>query len=332
MASISVTQLQAVLDQEQQLVLCDVRSSSSYNKGHIRGAFSLACSSLHARRLARGKGHLQDLVPSHSKAAFNTQLHRGGRIVIYDDRSTSVTAHGSNPLHLFRTVLNNHTSEGEDVCFLRGGYTKFAAATPHLCQRPTHPIAALSLQLPTNGSGHPPAMLDLSSGFADSPRFRDGKRSTVFDTPPTMVFENLLLGGQKDADDLELLKKLGVSAVLNVTPDPPTHSHGPDICYKQLPILDTWHQNVSSYFDETFDFIEAHRGKGSVLVHCRAGISRSPTIVMAYLMKKNNWTLDMTYSHVRQSRGIISPNLDFMGHLHELERLLGEVSSRSSEE
>lgn len=56
-----------------------------------------------------------------------------------------------------------------------------------------------------------------------------------------------------------------------------------------------------------------------MLVHCQAGISRSPTIVIAYLMKKFNLKLDDAYSQVRSKRPIISPNLVFYSQLMDYE-------------
>jgi len=39
-------------------------------------------------------------------------------------------------------------------------------------------------------------------------------------------------------------------------------------------------------FDKTYELIENGLGKGNVLVHCAAGISRSSTIVCAYMIRK----------------------------------------------
>lgn len=67
---------------------------------------------------------------------------------------------------------------------------------------------------------------------------------------------------------------------------------------------------------------EARETGGRVLVHCQAGVSRSPTIVIAYLMKHTRMTMVDSYKFVKSRRLIISPNLNFMGQLVEWETAL----------
>ena len=78
--------------------------------------------------------------------------------------------------------------------------------------------------------------------------------------------------------------------------------------------------DVSSHFQEAIDFIDWVREKGGkVLSHCKAGISHSPTICMAYLMKTKQSHLKDTFDYIKQRRSEVSPNFSFMGQLLQFE-------------
>lgn len=59
-----------------------------------------------------------------------------------------------------------------------------------------------------------------------------------------------------------------------------------------------------------------------VLVHCHAGMSRSVTVVLAYLMKYYAHTFHTAYDFVKQKKSNISPNFSFLEQLLEFESSL----------
>ena len=139
--------------------------------------------------------------------------------------------------------------------------------------------------------------------------------------PASQVTPFLFLGNMKDASDATGLTRLGVDHVLNVTAVSPTYDMSETITYKQLHAADNGYQNLKQYFEEAFDFIDLARSRGgSVLIHCQAGVSRSPTIAVAYLIKQFPMSLVDAYKFVKNRRSIISPNLNFMGQLLEFEQ------------
>lgn len=60
-----------------------------------------------------------------------------------------------------------------------------------------------------------------------------------------------------------------------------------------------------------------------MLVHCHAGVSRSATVCIAYIMKNLDHDLRSAYDFVKARRPCVSPNLHFMGQLLEFEKRLG---------
>lgn len=66
-------------------------------------------------------------------------------------------------------------------------------------------------------------------------------------------------------------------------------------------------------------------------MHCQAGISRSATICLAYLMRTNRVKLDEAFEFVKQRRSIISPNFSFMGQLLQFESQVLATSTCSTE-
>ncbi|KRX11101.1 Ammonium transporter AmtB-like domain [Pseudocohnilembus persalinus] len=78
--------------------------------------------------------------------------------------------------------------------------------------------------------------------------------------------------------------------------------------YLGIDINDATVQDISKYLDQCIDFIEQGN---TVFVHCHQGISRSSSIVIAYIMKKNCWTFQQAFDFVKERRKEICPNSGF---------------------
>lgn len=68
----------------------------------------------------------------------------------------------------------------------------------------------------------------------------------------------------------------------------------------KINIEDSPFANLGQYFDRAADKIEeVRRYGGNVLVHCVAGVSRSASLCIAYLMKYKRMSLRKAYQHVK---------------------------------
>ncbi|KAE9418870.1 hypothetical protein Angca_003400 [Angiostrongylus cantonensis] len=142
---------------------------------------------------------------------------------------------------------------------------------------------------------------------------------------PVQILPHLFLGNYETASDAQLLERSGVHYIINVTSNLPNVFEGnPSFHYQRISVDDNSSHNLSHYFPEAIAFIDtaAHAGD-ACLVHCLAGISRSVTVCLAYLMTKNKWSLEDAYDLVLRRNASIAPNFHFMGQLIEYERHLG---------
>lgn len=125
----------------------------------------------------------------------------------------------------------------------------------------------------------------------------------------------LLLASQDAAHNIDTLQRYKVSHVLNVAYGVPNLY--PDLfVYKTLQILDLPDTDITSYLADCSSFIdEARKQKGVVLVHCNAGVSRSSSIAIGYLMQREGLSFEDAYSQVKVARPSIHPNRGFYQQL-----------------
>uniref|UniRef100_A0A8C6GL49 Dual specificity protein phosphatase n=1 Tax=Mus spicilegus TaxID=10103 RepID=A0A8C6GL49_MUSSI len=316
-----------------QLLLLDCRSRELYESARICGALSVALPSLMLRRLRRGSMSVRSLLPGPP-----LQPPPPAPVLLYDQGSSGQCHREAAEAEL--------REEGYPAYYLQGGFSKFQAECPHLCEtsfsgRAGSGLGSMSSPVPVVGLGG----LCLSSDFSDAESEADrdtlscGLDSESTTSPPAgllppfpvQILPNLYLGSARDSANLESLAKLGIRYILNVTPNLPNlFEKNGDFHYKQIPISDHWSQNLSQFFPEAIAFIdEALSQNCGVLVHCLAGVSRSVTVTVAYLMQKLHLSLNDAYDLVKRKKSNISPNFNFMGQLLDFERSLRLGGKRS---
>eukprot|EP00249_Psilotum_nudum_P011828 c23407_g1_i1 orf=164-970(+) len=125
-----------------------------------------------------------------------------------------------------------------------------------------------------------------------------GPQQSAFSTEILPSF--LYLGSYDNASRAELLKAQGITRILNTVPTCQN-------LYKNSFSYYSVKEDKTLPFDECVEYIEQSRqDEARVLVHCMSGQSRSPAIVIAYLMRHKGWMLPQSYQWVKDRRPSIN--------------------------
>ncbi|XP_076841186.1 dual specificity protein phosphatase 5 [Brachyhypopomus gauderio] len=300
-ASIDCRRLKKIIRKEcGNCLIVDCRPYFSFSSSNIRGSVNVNLNSVVVRRSRGGPVPLQFVIPD-EKALFRLRQGSISAVVALDDRTPHFQKLKKDSIA--QIVINSlsHLASSANICFLKGGYENFHSHYPELCteSKPTQPSAA-----DTEHSCERPSA-------RQKPDYDQGK--------PVELLPFLCLGSAYHACREEHLSDLHITALLNVSRRDSKPAKG-QYRYKWIPVEDSHTADISSHFQEAIDFIdEVRREGGKVLVHCEAGISRSPTICMAYLMKTRRLRLEEAFDAVRRCRAVVSPNFSFMGQLLQFE-------------
>ncbi|PKK23170.1 dual specificity protein phosphatase 22-A [Columba livia] len=135
------------------------------------------------------------------------------------------------------------------------------------------------------------------------------------------VVKGLYLGNIRDSEDRENLQRNGVTHILSI------HNRAEpvleDMTYLCISASDSSSQNLLQHFKECIKFIhECRLAGGGCLVHCLAGVSRSTTILVAYLMTVTELGWEGCLAATKAVRSYVSPNFGFQQQLQEYEATL----------
>uniref|UniRef100_A0A8C3APZ9 Protein phosphatase Slingshot homolog 1 n=1 Tax=Cyclopterus lumpus TaxID=8103 RepID=A0A8C3APZ9_CYCLU len=144
----------------------------------------------------------------------------------------------------------------------------------------------------------------------------------------TLIFDHVYLGSEWNASNLEELQESGVGYILNITREIDNFFPG-TFSYHNIRVYDEDATDLLAHWNETYNFIvKAKKNRSKCLVHCKMGVSRSASTVIAYAMKEFGWSLEKAYTFVKQKRSITRPNAGFMRQLAEYEGILDASKQR----
>jgi len=161
----------------------------------------------------------------------------------------------------------------------------------------------------------------LSIGYDQIPReiISSGNLQGINDQHvPSEIIENFLyLGSYSAAKNWEELQRLQIRHVICMVSMIQLPFVG-RVTYHTIKIDDIETADIKQHFESANNFINSAKDAGGrVLVHCAAGVSRSASVVIAYLMMTRRMAYEEAKDFVSQRRPCICPNDGFEKQLIE---------------
>ncbi|KAJ1690337.1 hypothetical protein LUZ63_014492 [Rhynchospora breviuscula] len=193
------------------------------------------------------------------------------------------------------------------------------AGSDDLGEWPNNPPTpgAANGSVPRGGDG---LKLDLSSIPRPS---HGGKKEQIafFDKECSKVADHIYLGGDWVARNREVLRQNGITHILNCVGFVCPEYFKSDFVYRTLWLQDSPSEDITSILYDVFDYFEDVREQGGrVFVHCCQGVSRSTSLVIAYLMWRKGQSFDDAFEYVKAARGIANPNMGFACQLLQCQK------------
>jgi protein-tyrosine phosphatase len=159
---------------------------------------------------------------------------------------------------------------------------------------------------------------DLNEILGETPRiFNRVSTSTqckYFFSEPTYIIDNIYLGSAYNAASFYKLEELNIGLIINVTNEISEY-YPDDFSYKKYNLYDNNKDTIQSYLEKSYNdilnFSKNNKDK-NILIHCFMGASRSVSIIIYYLLKKNynndnKFTIDDAIEFIKDKRCIINP-------------------------
>jgi len=186
-------------------------------------------------------------------------------------------------------------------------------------------------QQPKDRSSEESAERNVDDDDEDRESVTRPKKMILFSGQCNEVVEGFLyVAGEIIANNEKVLEEVGITHIVNAAGDACENRFPEKIKYLTLYLKDSRGENIECVFYEVINFIDSVKQQGGkVLVHCVQGISRSVALCISYLICRHGHTYTSALGHIREQRGIASPNPAFWAQLvnfqHRLKGSFEEV-------
>lgn len=147
-----------------------------------------------------------------------------------------------------------------------------------------------------------------------------------FDKECSQILDYIYIGSEGVARNRKTLYENGITHVLNCVGFVCPEYFPQDFSYKTLWLQDSPTEDITSILYDVFDYFEEVQEEGGhIFVHCCQGVSRSTSLVIAYLMWIGKYTFEDAFQHVKAARGITNPNMGFACQLLQCQKRMHAI-------
>lgn len=131
------------------------------------------------------------------------------------------------------------------------------------------------------------------------------------------VYPGIYVGDWNASLNKEKLKEHGITNILSIV-NGCARNYPTDFNYELIHVNDDDWVNISAHFDRSVRFIKNSVDNGEkILVHCSRGMSRSVSLVIAYMMDEKKMTYEDALAEIKSKRLCANPNAGFETQLRE---------------
>jgi predicted protein tyrosine phosphatase len=290
------------------IIYIDLRPILDTTKSHIKDSYLVLINQNNIKKIKDGKIEISTIFRHSTSEDFFSKISTATQVIILIKTEIS-----QNVIDFIQEYLT------QDIPYIIHVYTDYIKNIP---EENIIKLIKLNIQNP------PKRQLLNNHNSLSSPPFIDFYSKEPYESyesyesnEPNEIIPGLFLSGVNCVND-DILEKYNIKTVLSIMSNPPELDES-KYKHMKIKILDSPRVNISDHFEATHEFINnSLKEKKNILVHCHAGISRSATIVISYIMNIQLITADIAFRFVKNKREIINPNIGFCYNLRQYEDII----------